>query len=462
MPRGRPRGVAIIVPNLDAVGGMERQAARLAERLTARGIPVTIVTTWHEPRFSLPPRPTKPWYERRGHLEIIRAPSFPNWTMDAIHQLTDVVATFSLMKRRRRVALIYAVQFTGAFHAAHVADATGLPTAVKFACGGEHGDFHMLAQEPWAEAIRDSLRRMDRYVIISEEIRREAEAAGLDPARFVKIRNGVDTTRYSREGPVAALPELGPPEGRKVVLFVGRHDTQKRVDVLVRAFARVVERVPEARLACAGAGPRLEEYRALARELGVQDKVAFLGARPDVDALHRAASVFVLPSAAEGLPNALLEALASGTPSVATAIPGTTDVVTHEKEALLVPLDDVGALAAAIARLLQDRVLAERLARAGRERIMAEFDMERVTDQYVELFSELAHRTTRPSMKRYLALQARFLVTVTLLAWWTGRFLFRVGVMHGREAITNVVVRTKRFLGIEGEILGRLRRAVSG
>ncbi len=451
------RGVAIVVHNIDAVGGMERQALRLAERLAAREIPVTIVTTWREPRFRLPPRTTKPWYEKRGTIEIVRVPSFPNWTLYAVRDLIDVVGTYALMRRRRKVGVIYGVQYTGAFHAARMAKATGKPTVVKFACGGEFGDFRTLERLEDAGAVLDALRRMDRCVLISEEIRAEAEEAGLDPRRFVRIRNGVDTERFSRAGSAAALPELGDAKDRQVILFVGRHDSQKKVDVLLRAFKQVLEKVPGARLASAGQGARFDEYRRLAVELGVADKVAFLGARADVPALHRAASVFVLPSGAEGLPNALLEALACETPSVATAIPGTTEVATHEKEALLVPVDDPGALAAAIVRLLQDRELAARLARAGRERIMAEFDMGAVTDRYVDLFLELAQASPAGGDGGGYVVQLGFAGTMAILAWRICRIFAAIAHMHGRDAITAAVVRTKGLLGIEGDILPKRR-----
>jgi len=96
-----------------------------------------------------------------------------------------------------------------------------------------------------------------------------------------------------------------------------------------------------------------------------------------------------LPSESEGLPNALLEALAGGTPSVATDIPGNADVAGHEREALLVPPGDVPALASGIARLLEDRALASRLGQAGRERARA-FDFEAVALSYSRLFTELA------------------------------------------------------------------------
>ncbi|MEZ0227135.1 MAG: glycosyltransferase [Planctomycetota bacterium] len=458
----RLRGVAIVVHNIDAVGGMERQASRLAERLAARQIPVTIVTTYLEPNLRLPPRSTRPWYEKRGSIEIVRVPLFRNWTLRAIQDLIDVVGTYALMRRRRKVDVIYGVQYTGGFHAANMARATGMPTAVKFACGGEPGDFRALARLEDAEAILAALRRMDRYVLISEEIRAEAEDAGMDPSRFVRIRNGVDTQRFSPEGLAAALPELGAAPDRKVILFVGRHDPQKRIDVLLRAFKQVLESVPEARLALAGDGAHLEEYRKLAVELGVADRAAFLGARPDVPDLHRAASVFVLPSGAEGLPNALLEALACGTPSVATAIPGTTEVASHEKEALLVPVDDADALAAALVRLLRDRDLAARLGRAGRARIMAEFDMDGVTERYADLFLELARSATpHVNLSSYLALQVGFVQTMAHLFWRLGRFFVAISVMHARDATTAVVVRAKALLGIQGDILPK-RRALQG
>ncbi|HZU99567.1 MAG TPA: glycosyltransferase family 4 protein [Planctomycetota bacterium] len=441
--------MAIVVPNLDALGGMERQAKLLADHLGARGIPVTIVTTSLEPSFALVPRTIRPCRERRGPIEIIRAPVFANWTPALGRRLADVVALWSLVRRRKRIGVIYAVQFTGVRHAAIAARVTGLPVAMKFACAGEYGDFALLAKESEADEIRGALGRVDRYVIISNEIEKEAEAAGLDPERFVRIRNGVDAKRFSPEGPRATLAGF---EGRPVVLFVGRLDEQKRVGLLVRAFARVIVQAPEARLAVAGSGPALDECRALAQTLGIADRVAFLGARADVEALQRAASVFVLPSVSEGIPNALLEALACGTPCVATDIPGTRDLVAHEREALLVPVDDVDALAGAIVRLLRDRELSMRLVAAGRARIESEFEIERVAEQYAALFSELA--ATPPRGASDLAIELRF---ARALLSRIAPLLLEIARIQARDAVTTVVVTIKRWLGIEGDMRARLR-----
>jgi glycosyltransferase involved in cell wall biosynthesis len=453
MPSRRLRGIVIVVYNLDAVGGMERQAKRLAEHLAARGLEVTVVTTRPEPRLTFPPRPGKPWCERLGRMSIVRVPAYENWTSGAIERLMDVTALWVLMRRRRRVAVIHSIQYTGARHAALAAEVTGLPATVKFSGSGEHGDFHVLERREDANEIRDALGRMSRYVTISEDILKEARKAGLDPARAVKIRNGVDTRRFSPEGRVTELSELGLPARAPVVLFVGRHDTEKRVDLLLRAFARTLAEIPEARLVSVGPGPRLDEYRELARALGIAHNVAFLGARSDVDALYRAAAVFVLPSASEGLPNALLEALACGTPCVATKIPGTTEVVTHEKDALLVPPDDEDALSGAIVRLLRDRELTHRLSRAGQARVQAEFDMERVADQYFALFSGLARNAT-PDMSESRR-QLRF---ARVLATRVLSLAFTVFMIQAREAITRTVVSAKRILGIEGDLLGTLQR----
>jgi glycosyltransferase involved in cell wall biosynthesis len=382
-----PLRVAFVLENADTQSGMERQALRLARGLTARGARVVVVTTYTPRGFVLPGPEDPPRRERRDGYEIVRVPCYRWWSGEAVRALFAL--TLARVLFARRVDVVYGVQFQAALHVRRAAHAGEWPTVLKFACGGSYGDLAQAARRKDARAVLGDLARVDRYACLSEQVRREVEAAGLPPERCVLVRNGVDRSVFSPEGEKAALPP-----GRSV-LFLGRHDGQKRVSVLLRAFAKVAARTGDARLVCAGKGPEEENLRALARTLGVAERVSFLGERRDVPALLRAASVFVLPSAAEGLPNALLEALSVGVPSVVTDIPGTDEVVTDEREALTVPLDDEDALARAIARLLEDKELAARLVRAGHERIAREFDMERVVDAHLELFSSL-RRERRP------------------------------------------------------------------
>ena len=398
-------GVAIVVYEVDTRGGMERQALRLAKGLAERGARVTIVTTFFPEGLGLPLPPAV--RERRDGFEIIRVPGFRWWSGEAVMALIDLVLARVLLSRRRRIEVVYAVQFQAGAHAGRVAGVRGLPTVVKFACGGAYGDMTQLALQP---ALREPLGSIDRYACLSQQVRREVESQGFDPARCIFVRNGVDLTVFSPEG---ARADLGP--GRWIV-FIGRHDSQKRIDTLLRAFARLAARVPDARLASAGKGPEEPRLRALARELGIEGRVRFLGERRDVPDLLRAASVFVLPSAAEGLPNALLEALAVGVPSVVTDIPGTDEVVQRDREALMVPVGDEAALASALERLLTDRALAEQLARAGRELVLREFDMERVVEGHVELFERL-RRPGRADRGRLVALELAF-AKALVLGWF--------------------------------------------
>ena len=403
--------LAFVLEQGDTQGGMERQAFRLARGLAERGARVTIVTTYMPPGLGLP-LPARPLrHERRDGFEIVRVPCFRWWSGEAVRALVALVLARVLLSRRRAVDVIYAVQYQSASYAVSVAPLRDWPTVLKLACGGEYGDMSQVARTPDPEAVLEALRRVERYACLSQEVRAEVEAAGLDPGRCVLVRNGVDLGTFSPDGPRASLPP-----GR-TILFVGRHHSQKRIDVLLRAFARIAPRVPDARLACVGRGPEAEGLQALARELGIAERVSFLGERRDVPDLLRAASVFVLPSAAEGLPNSLLEALASGKPAVVTDIPGTNEVVRHEQEALMVPLDDVAALSTALERLLVDHALAERLARAGRAMIERDYDMEKIVDAHVALFLAAKRPRRRLDRRRLEALERSF-VRALAVGWF--------------------------------------------
>jgi glycosyltransferase involved in cell wall biosynthesis len=398
--------VGVVLENADFQGGMERQAHRLAKGLAARGAKVVLVTTFTPERYlgSSPKDP--PRKEQRDGYEIVRVPCYRWWSGEAVR------ARFALSLAKtffaRAVQVVYAVQFQAALHLARAARGGEWATVLKLACGGSYGDMAQATRWPEKTVYRD-LVRVDRFACLSEQVRAEVAAAGLPAERCLIVRNGVDRTVFSKDGAKAALPP-----GRSI-LFIGRQDGQKRISVLLQAFAKIAARIPDARLVSVGRGPEEERLKELARELGVADRVSFLGERRDVPDLLRAASVFCLPSAAEGMPNALLEALSTGVPSVATEIPGTTDVVRHEKEALLVPVDDVPALEQALERLLEDPALAARLGAAGAERIAREFDMERVTDMHLALFQELAQK--KPPVRRSLG-RLRLTFARTLVTGW--------------------------------------------
>lgn len=172
-----------------------------------------------------------------------------------------------------------------------------------------------------------------------------------------------------------------------------RWDDSKGVDVLLRAFQRVVLEHPWLSLELIGPRVGAERYQALAAELGIQDSVSFLNLVPDVADAVRDCRVFVLPSRHEGIPNVLLEALGVGVPVVASDCPpGGPRLLTGDGErGLLVPVDDVDAMAMAICRIVEDEVLAARLGLAALA-VRSEFSPRSVRAQWIEFFARVVSR----------------------------------------------------------------------
>ena len=201
-------------------------------------------------------------------------------------------------------------------------------------------------------------------------------------ARFggepVRIPNAVDTDTFSPgEGPEADLP---------TILCVARlHEVQKRLSDVVRALAQLP---PEWQLQLAGTGPDKAMLEALARELGVADRVHFLGFVGDaieLRRLYREATVVALPSAYEGLPMVLLEAMSCGTPVVGSNIAAIAEVIDDGQTGLLVPVGAVSSLAAALRRVVAER---SRFGAAARRAILTSYDQAVVAPRLADLLGE--------------------------------------------------------------------------
>lgn len=177
-----------------------------------------------------------------------------------------------------------------------------------------------------------------------------------------------------------------------LVLAVGRHVAQKGFDLLLQAWAPVVATLPEARLRIVGDGPLRAEHERLARTLGVSSSVEWLAPTPQIEALYREATVFVLPSRYEGMPLALLEAQALGVPAVAFDCPtGPAEIITPDT-GRLVPAGDVAQLSAALLELLQSPALRARMAAAAIERSRGAFSPDEHARRWTALVREVGRR----------------------------------------------------------------------
>ncbi len=209
-------------------------------------------------------------------------------------------------------------------------------------------DIHVLAQFPKRRAlIRMALARASRIIAVSQALKDEARQLGADPAKIHVIPNGVDTLAFFPRDRQEARRTLGWPAGRRALLFVGRLSRIKGLDLLVNALALVRERGLFLHGHIVGDGElRPELERTIARHR-LQEEVTLHGwvAPTDLPRWYSAADLVCLPSRSEGCPNVVVEAMACGTPVVATAVGGVPDLVREQVSGLLIRERSAAAIA---------------------------------------------------------------------------------------------------------------------
>jgi glycosyltransferase involved in cell wall biosynthesis len=214
------------------------------------------------------------------------------------------------------------------------------------------------------------------------------------------IRNGVDTERFQPAVDTNSIrSELGLAPDAQLVIIVARLSTEKNHRLFLDVAARLRDRAPGAHFLIVGDGPLRESLQARAAQQGISDRVHFLGIRRDVPTLLAAADVFALTSDMEASPMSILEALACGTPVVATRVGSVPETVRQGATGFLVPPGDVQAMADCLLALLTDPDLARRMGTAGRRLVLAEHSIDRMVEQYEELFQKL-YSTKCPCRER--------------------------------------------------------------
>jgi glycosyltransferase involved in cell wall biosynthesis len=206
---------------------------------------------------------------------------------------------------------------------------------------------------------------------------------GIPSARCHLIYNGIDVSKYDAPGNDPIEPVVG---------TVGRLIEQKGLDVFIAAAARVAERRSDVTFQIAGEGPLRDTLAQQIAALHQTERVHLLGNRSDVPELLRQFSVFVSASRWEGLPYALLEALAARRPVVTTRVLGSEELIENEVTGLSVPPGDPEVMSHAILRLLDDRALAHQLAEAGRQLVEREYNQQRMAEQIMQLYERAIAR----------------------------------------------------------------------
>jgi glycosyltransferase involved in cell wall biosynthesis len=229
-----------------------------------------------------------------------------------------------------------------------------------------------------------------RFVALTPEVERGLMAKGVRADRIVTIPNGVETSNgHQLPEPGTAKRMFGLRPQTRTVLYLGRLVADKGIAWLLEAWADLLPDHPECRLLVVGDGPEGERLQALSRQLGLISAVRFLGHRHDVEAVLSIGDILVLPSRSEGMSNALLEAMSRGLAVIATDVPGNRAVVDHDRDGLLVPHGDRGALRQALGALLADEPRRRALGRRAAAKMASTFSIEAVARAYDRLYRDL-------------------------------------------------------------------------
>lgn len=301
--------------------------------------------------------------------------------------------SFSLLAlnclRRLRPAIIHANEFispaTVALLAKHL---LGSPIVLTPHRSGELGDIERLQSRLSGKFRLNALKETaDAIVVISQEIEQELLKSGFSEQKLHKIRNSVDSQRFC---PLTSIDKkhlrqaLQLPTESVVVVFTGRLVYEKRLHHLLSIWSAVRSACPKAELLLIGEGDQEPLLRSF-----ISPGVHFLGRKSDVGPYLQAADIFVLPSAAEGLSVAMLEAMSCGLAPLITRVGGASEVIDDAVSGMLIPADDVSALQTRLIELLVDTELREAIGKAARQRIEDEFSVQAAVEKLHSLYSKL-------------------------------------------------------------------------
>jgi glycosyltransferase involved in cell wall biosynthesis len=299
---------------------------------------------------------------------------------------TGVENTFKfLVKHRHTFDVLHAHMAYGhAVVAVVVARSFGKKCLIKIACLGEYGDMYNFSQYARFNWALEILHQADAFVAISRDVQEDLLHWGFPQKRIRRIPNGVDTGYFQ--------PHHASPMRRPVrFILMGRRHPQKGLDLALQA-ARLLQAQglsEQFHISFYGAEYPEHDYERMAQQLGVSDNVAFFPFQAQVLEIYQAADCLILPSRGEGLSNALLEAMATALPVIATRVSGTVDVVTDGEDGLLIPPESSESLAKAMATVIQQPELARRLGLQARQKMLQAFSLDSVAQQYSELYASL-------------------------------------------------------------------------
>jgi glycosyltransferase involved in cell wall biosynthesis len=267
----------------------------------------------------------------------------------------------------------------------------GIPIVLKFPITHQRFSRRQFYQAMILKLKNRMSRQASAYIAISTEIADQLVTEGFYPERIKRLPNGVDQKRFfTVEDNKTFREKLGLTVDKKLVLYSGRLISRKGFDLVMAAWPQIYATDSNAHLVVVGGGKNesIAALKQLDAKLG-NGTITYIGGVSNTAPYLVAADVFLFPSRREGLPNALLEAMACGCACVASDIGGCVDLIIPENTGLLFPSGDAQAMAKATIRLLQDESLAQMVRKNARALISAEYEINSVVRRLVALYQSL-------------------------------------------------------------------------
>lgn len=361
------------------VGGTERACQEMARKLRGMGYDITILTEYRE---GLP-----------GHEIIKGIPVYRYIKGWHIFEITYMLSVLSfLVKHRHQIdgILCYGLYLFTA-PAVLFCRCAGKRIFFRLGSARETGDFHRIAQLKYGRFILGCAKKAHGAIAMTMEIEAELLRYGFLTDKILRIPNGVDTETFS--------PPSSKPEKPFVICYVGRLTEGKGLDTIIKAVCTLKEHTTAFKVFIVGDGELKSSLSEQVERYGLTEFASFTGEVDSAVSYYRQSHVFVLPSLSEGMPLALLEAMACGTAAIASNVGGIPDVIGDFQQkqlegywicghGILVPPGNSNILAAALLRLLRDEKLLKTFAERGRKKVCEKHSLDNITQRYMRLFTE--------------------------------------------------------------------------
>jgi L-malate glycosyltransferase len=364
------------------VGGTETQAVELARRVSAAGYDVTLGCL----------RVQGPLLQRLGGTAVVLREFHPKGGIDTPAGLYQMLR-LSWFLRSGKFDVVHTHDLWSNLLGIPAARIAGVRAIVSSRRDLGHLDWYQGKRRRWLRRIQN----LSAIVLANATPIRDALISedGFAPEKLRVIHNGIDVEKFDvgRGGRDRIFRGVG--DAKLIVLVGNMHSEVKGHPVLIAAAPAVVHESPSTRFVLVGDGQQRAGFEQQVAALGLERNFLFLGRRDDIPAILGGCDIAVLPSRAEGLPNAVLEYMAAGLPTVVSNVGGNAELVENGVTGLVVPAGDSSALSTALLKLLHDPGLAREMASRGREFIVRNFGFDRLVREVDVLYTELLQQAGR-------------------------------------------------------------------